>query len=158
MSLTEVLQGWEPLSYDCPSHLAKECFNKPKEDIMSLTRQEVFQALTEGKKIGLVPRLESCDWIGLHTYFKLLDDDVFESLNWCIEAEAEPLEWYENIPSHGVLCWVHNTIEHPNSSNSSLAVIRDLSIDGNYMDYLFNEWFYATPLTNEEIKQFLRGE
>jgi hypothetical protein len=125
---------------------------------MSLTRQEVFQALTEGKKIELVPRLESCDWLGLHTYFKLLDDDVFESLNWCIKAEAELPKWYENIPSHGVLCWLHDNIEYPNSSNSSLAVIIEFSLDGNYIDQLFNEWFYATPLTNEEIKQFLRGE
>jgi hypothetical protein len=127
------------------------------EDIMSLTRQEVFQALTEGKKIELVPRLESCDWIGLHTYFKLLDDDVFESLNWCIEAEAEPLEWFENIPSQGVLCWVSD--KNP-KIKFGLACITKVAV-GNYQEYVDRNdisWSYATPLTNEEIKQFLRGE
>ena len=160
MSLTEVLQGWEPLSYDYHSHLAKECFNKHKESIMSLTRQEVFQALTEGKKIGLVPRLESCDWIGLHTYFKLLDDDVFESLTWCIEAEAEPPKWYENIPEQGILCWYGDKYHNlPTDSKCITIITRYFSGDAEpFMSISGFRHENCVPLTNEEIKQFLQGE
>lgn len=123
---------------------------------MCLTRQEVFQALADGKEIELSPKTKDKSWLSLENYYNCLKYDIFQFYNWRIKPE--PPKWYENIPSHGVLCWVHDTIEYPNSSTSSLAVIRDLSIDGNYMDYLFNEWFYATPLTKEEIKQFLQGE
>ena len=127
---------------------------------MSLTRQEVFQALTEGKKIGLVPRLESCDWIGLHTYFKLLDDDVFESLNWWLKAEAELPEWYENIPEQGILCWCGSR-QHNLPIDSKCITIITRYFFGDSEPFMSISGFRhenCIPLTNEEIEQFLRGE
>jgi hypothetical protein len=155
MSLTEVLQGWEPLSYDYPSHLAKEHFNKHKEDIMSLTRQEVFQALADGKTI----ELKNPSWADYrpldHTNYLPLKSDSFNNFDWRIKPK--PLEWYENIPSQGVLCWVSD--KNP-KIKFGLACITKVAV-GNYQEYVDRNdisWSYATPLTNEEIEQFLRGE
>lgn len=65
-------------------------------------------------------------------------------------------EWYENIPEHGVLCWVSDALTTP-STNSRLRIVKDVYKDGfRTMDG--TPWVYATPLTNDEIRQFLRGE
>jgi hypothetical protein len=123
---------------------------------MSLTRQEVFQALADGKTI----ELKNPRWAGYrpldHTNYLPLKSDSFNNFDWRIKPK--PPKWYENIPKQGVLCWVSSTVEYPNRANSSLTIIKALDINGNYADYLNHTWFDAEPLTNEEIKQFLRGE
>ena len=53
-------------------------------------------------------------------------------------------EWYENIPGHGVLCWVSDIDE---STRNVIDRIKDENKKG---------WKYATPLTNEEIERFKR--
>ena len=58
-------------------------------------------------------------------------------------------EWFEQIPEHGVLCWVSDIYSNPDANNAALRVITK---------HFFDEWRYATPLTDDEIKQFLRGE
>jgi len=68
---------------------------------------------------------------------------------------SEP-KWYENIPPHGVLCWVKLAGESCNTRKRPAVVIE-------YSPPLFYctngcQWRYATPLTDDEIKQFLRGE
>jgi len=69
-----------------------------------------------------------------------------------LKFRAKP-NWWENIPKHGVLCWVCDVNESPNSDHS-MAIIISSALKTNQGAY----WHYATPLTNEEIKQFLRGE
>jgi hypothetical protein len=155
MSLSEVLQGWEPLSYDYHSHLAKEHFNKHKEDIMSLTRKEVLQALADGKTIELKnPRW--ADYRPLdHTNYLPLKSDSFNNFDWRIKPK--PPKWYENIPEQGILCWISD--RNP-ELKINIACITKIMV-GRYVDYIDRngvKWGYATPLTNEEIEQFLRGE
>lgn len=65
-------------------------------------------------------------------------------------------EWYENIPEHGVLCWVSDTRSNP-SSDTALRIITTHK-SGEFEEPFGTEWAYATPLTDAEIKQFLRGE
>lgn len=77
-----------------------------------------------------------------------------------IEFRIKPEEpqWYENIPEHGVLCWVRDhRVDKPR--------IRVIDRYGHHsIDFRFFAvggeagWKYATPLTNDEIKQFLRSE
>lgn len=65
-------------------------------------------------------------------------------------------EWFENIPKHGVLCWVSDTRSNP-SSDTALSIITTHKSE-NFEDLFGAEWAYATPLTDAEIKQLLRGE
>lgn len=110
---------------------------------------ELIHAWAEGIKIQ---RLNSA---GIWT------DEVHPS--WGDKSETfrikpKVFEWYENIPEHGVLCWVSDI-------NASLKVAIGIIISKHHGEYpsLFKAtdattWVYAKPLTDEEIKQFLRGE
>jgi DNA modification methylase len=60
-------------------------------------------------------------------------------------------EWYKNIPPHGVLCWVRNH----DRFEPVIDIIKGVR-DGLYESKL-NEWNIATPLTDDEIRQYLRG-
>jgi hypothetical protein len=104
---------------------------------MNLTRQEVFQALADGKTI----ELKNPSWADYrpldHTNYLPLKSDSFNNYDWRIKPK--PLEWYENIPEHGVLVRSKNT--------KSIYVAKKVAYPEE-----------CTPLTNEEIKQFLRGE
>ena len=62
-------------------------------------------------------------------------------------------EWHENIPEHGVLCWVSDTNRYP---KSRIDLITGL-VDNVYkFKSLYCSWIHATPLTNEEIEAFKR--
>ena len=66
-------------------------------------------------------------------------------------------DWFNNIPKHGVLCLVNG---HGSNSMPHIQVITRYKPDERtpFVNKLGRSWVYATPLTNEEIKQFLRGE
>ena len=51
--------------------------------------------------------------------------------------------WWENIPEHGVLCWVSDIDESTRNVIDRITVKND-------------GWRYITPLTNEEIEAFKR--
>ena len=91
----------------------------------------------------------------LHPHVIDWKDDPFPHWGDKSEYRIKPKEpnWWENIPEHGVLCWVCDVNESPNSEHS-MAIIISSALETNQGAY----WHYATPLTNEEIKQFLRGE
>ena len=61
----------------------------------------------------------------------------------------EEKPWYENIPEHGVLC---------NTKSFGVVVIKEWNEDLNLVgdDFTDYEMSEVTPLTNEEIKKFLR--
>jgi hypothetical protein len=61
-------------------------------------------------------------------------------------------EWYEDIPPHGVLCWVKDDSQF----EPIMDIIRSVC-DGVY-ESVTDKWQQATPLTNEEIQKFLRSE
>lgn len=61
-------------------------------------------------------------------------------------------EWYENIPPQGVLCWVYDV---EGTKELFLRVIKGK--EGELFRVKSGStWKYATPLTNDEIKGFLR--
>ena len=70
-----------------------------------------------------------------------------------IEYRIKPKEpeWWENMPKHGVLCWVSDVNESPNSDHP-VDIITSSALKTNYGAY----WRYATPLTNKEIEAFKR--
>lgn len=78
--------------------------------------------------------------------------------SWMTEYEyrikpKEP-EWYEQIPAHGVLCWVKNV-----SSETPIIAVVSQYRRFNDLQFISEDcWKYATPLTNDEIREFLRGE
>ena len=64
-------------------------------------------------------------------------------------------EWYENIPEHGVLCWVDDINE---TARNIIERITFVVNEHEFYRFRSREtiWKYATPLTNEEIEAFKR--
>jgi len=63
-------------------------------------------------------------------------------------------EWHENIPEHGVLCWVSDMEK---SHESVIDLIIKFVGDSSYKFRGINSaWFFAKPLTNKEIEEFKR--
>jgi hypothetical protein len=71
------------------------------------------------------------------------------------EYRIKPQEtpWYDSIPPQGVLCWVSDITEKPHSRFERITH-KGSSFQTNHGTC----WKYATPLTDDEIRQFLRGE
>lgn len=120
---------------------------------MSLTRQEVFQALADGKEIEYKLHANSV-YSELGNYNNLMPHD-FNDFDWRIKPE--PPKWYENIPEHGVLCWI-NDIDPQHRNLISIITDYDSNSKLRFRRKNLGGWQYATPLTDDEIKQFLRGE
>lgn len=90
--------------------------------------------------------IEESKWEETRTLPDLDDYDAFQ-----VEIEEE--KWYDNIPEHGVLCWV-NDFNKDASKEKIVEII--LYFDGRFISTNGSSWKYATPLTNEEISKFLR--
>lgn len=73
---------------------------------------------------------------------------LFDDFTWSIKQN-----WYDNIPEHGVLCWVHNA-----KKITPICSIITKYRDNTFVSGVGGFWDYAEPLTNKEIKQFLREE
>jgi hypothetical protein len=99
---------------------------------MSLTRQEVFQALADGKDVEF--RSTAFKWVGY--YCGILNKETFDDYIWRIKPK--PLEWYENIPEHGIFVKSKN--------NGEVIRLKRRIPDPD-------DWI---PLTNEEIEAFKR--
>ena len=69
--------------------------------------------------------------------------------------ESKEPEWYENIPEHGVLCWVDDINE---TARNIIERITFVVNEHEFYRFRSREtiWKYATPLTNEEIEAFKR--
>ena len=117
---------------------------------MSLTRQEVFQVLADGKDV----EFRSADFKWVEYYCGILNKETFDDYIWRIKPK--PLEWYENIPEHGVLCWVGDN--KPFVESTKIVNIIKMREVNQFISIRGARWNYALPLTNEEIKQFLQGE
>ena len=75
--------------------------------------------------------------------------------------KPEP-KWYEQIPEHGVLCWCSDLSEErtiKGNNGKLLDRIRKFYSNSPYpFEGSYDNWEYATPLTNDEIRKFLREE
>ena len=80
---------------------------------------------------------------------------LWHSENLKFRRKPKEPNWWENIPEHGVLCWVSDIDE---SVEKMLFLI--IGVDDDDDIYRFKSiqsaWKYATPLTNEEIERFKR--
>lgn len=67
-----------------------------------------------------------------------------------VELTIKP-KWYENIPGHGILCWVSNVEGRTNQKDGCVDVIQLLpSIHGRFVGR-DQCWKYATPVTKDEV-------
>lgn len=64
-------------------------------------------------------------------------------------------EWWENIPEHGVLCWVSDLYDYPKMYISLVLEYRKDEMKKFWLGER-GAFRYATPLTNEEIESFKR--
>ena len=73
---------------------------------------------------------------------------------WAIKPK-EP-NWWENIPEHGVLCWVNDYDPDPNIGLINVVIKVESGNYRRFVDVNDCRWDYAIPLTNEEIEAFKR--
>ena len=68
----------------------------------------------------------------------------------------KPETWYLNIPERGRLCWVSDVDNVLEKVDIIMSYAKTPHF--NYRSICGSGWEYATPLTDEEIKQFLTEE
>jgi hypothetical protein len=123
-----------------------------------LTRQEVLRVLADGKEVELSNKLRE-DWVSLvYGCYDALHTGCFNNYKWRIKPE--PPKWYENISEQGILCWYGDKYHNlPTDSKCITVITRYFSGEGKpFMSSSGFRHENCIPLTNEEIKQFLRGE
>ena len=64
-------------------------------------------------------------------------------------------EWWENIPEHGVLCWVSDLYDYPRMYVSLVLEYRKDEMKKFWLGER-GAFRYAVPLTNEELERFKR--
>ena len=69
---------------------------------------------------------------------------LWHSKNLKFRRKPKEPGWRENIPEHGLLCWVSDEGE------SVRRIVDRITVENK------NAWTYITPLTNEEIEAFKR--
>ena len=66
-------------------------------------------------------------------------------------------EWWDSIPEHGMLCWVSEVQPEPGPLNDMANILQHCARETYKFQGKAFTCKYATPLTDEEIKKFLRG-
>lgn len=106
---------------------------------------DLIHAWAEGAIIQC--KLDQSDWIDLkYPVFT----DGFE-----YRIKPKEPEWWENIPEHGVLCWVSDLYDYPKMYISLVLEYRKDEMKKFWLGER-GAFRYATPLTNEEIESFKR--
>lgn len=118
---------------------------------MSLTRQQVLQAVLNGLEVEVKQKYANLSYENINTgFYHALNPSSFDKFDWRIKPE-EP-KWYENIPEHGVLTWSNiKKLLHV----MSFDPVNNTVTTTNGTQFLVSK---VTPLTNDEIRQFLREE
>lgn len=65
-------------------------------------------------------------------------------------------EWWEDIPGHGVLCWVSDVSEEHARRGTVRFIVAKNSACG-FVDVGGFHWEIAIPLTPEEAKKYILG-
>ena len=137
---------------------------------------EVYEKLFKGYVVEIFRDLNKTKLDGVYKYKDgflyekdYLDQNFFKlqkyfaiTLSECrnISAnfyEEEEIHWYHDIPEHGILCRVSDYDSGQNKKIFKL-IVKYLENADRFTDSDGCSWNYATPLTNEEIKKFLREE
>ena len=129
-----------------------------REAIERLMNGEVFYS-TEGCEIIYDDVNTSCG-LRLYSPFKIISGtDICEPVNYLWEQVADwqiKYEW-ENDIGDGVLCWVSDYDRIPDESNF-LKIITAYRKGQEYpYESEDDAYRFATPLTLEEAKEYIRG-
>jgi len=129
-----------------------------KQDIELKTQADCYRALLDGY---CLMRFEN-----IAATVKLIDgmlhDVRLESKDtcWSFDKPAhwevykeEKVEWYDNIPEQGILCWVTKS----KNSITEIDVVFSYS-NGKFIDRNNAYWLHATPLTEGEVNQYIYKE
>lgn len=126
------------------------------------SQQELWEYLISGGKV--------CKANDGNSFYSLINGKVHKthadgvSTGWTsnfmnftgYEKYIEPPKWYENIPEQGVLCWVD-----PKSGTLGRLIRLIGGYDPSYSNCFISKtckgisWDNATPLTEEEVKQYI---
>jgi len=90
-------------------------------------------------------------------WYDCTDTPLWNSELFKFRRKPKEPDWWENIPEHGVLCWVSDIDEtiRNNIIERITSFVNEYSYHG-FRSKTGAAWKYATPLTNEEIERFKR--
>lgn len=142
-------------------------YNGANEDTLrygSVDSNEYLKA-----KYGMKSHIESLEGVIILLSAQIVQrDDLLKRVYERIDSETLRKEvdniipkWYDNIPEHGVLCWVGEHLPITKNANS-LRPIVEYDSDRGYgfimyrTEAIIASWTHAVPLTNEEIEGFKR--
>jgi hypothetical protein len=85
-----------------------------------------------------------------------VDEDCpdFGASEWVFRIKESEPDWWENIPEHGVLCWVGDNPAYVETAKI-INIIKMREVN-QFISIRGARWAYAIPLTNEEIEAFKR--
>jgi len=118
------------------------------------TTQEIWEWLIAGETIEGVHNKEDKVFLKNGVPYSEKGKIISTVSDPCCWVKVLKKEWYEEIPEKGRLCWVcHNTID----LYTQIAVIVQYMPNRprKFMSKTKETWYYAVPLTNAEIKEFL---
>ena len=130
---------------------------KDKNDLAFNSQQEIWKYVSNGGKVTDGTHTVYFDDNGVQV---TNDGEVTEVWSWFFDESddwSKVVEWYEDIPEHGVLCLTK--IGEGVNKTPSIRVITRVSDDGKiFFTDVGNRYADVIPLTNNEIKGFFRGE
>jgi hypothetical protein len=113
------------------------------------SQREVYQSLLDGKTLisnsGEKRRIDFSTGILVNEKGNKAISFFNNPNSW---SEYKEQQWYENIPSEGVLCWVDDDKE--NIKDGARIIKRK---DYGFIDSEGFDWKYATPVKPEECYQ-----
>jgi hypothetical protein len=71
-------------------------------------------------------------------------------------GDTVELDWRDNIPLQGALCWVSDQVKNPSSNDIDSPIVLIIAYEprrNNPFQGKFSAWKYATPLTQEEANE-----
>ena len=135
-------------------------FNGGDEDKSKYGVDDIDECLKE--QYTMRNRIESLEGIIKILSKQVVErDDLLKRVYERIDSEVLRKEvnniipkWYDNIPEHGVLCWV----QHNPEGKKKVATIYSRKNEDDYETafYWIDSRTLVTPLTNEEIEEFKR--
>ena len=119
------------------------------------SKKEMAQALLDGRRFRNYNGIDIYFDPSYFVPFRYGDDSMVGAWNMLGVEWTEILPWYENIPEHGVLCWVWDDDE---SECEPKVIITHRNNKRMPFETSETYWENARPLTPEEAQQYIYQE
>jgi hypothetical protein len=110
------------------------------------SKKELAQRLIDGEVFYIDGnQILFCENTGTDP-FRFNNESLYSCWN-AYERFQKEVNWWDNIPEEGVLCWVSDTNKNLKSNPS---IVKRKDFGGNFITTNGTPWFYATPVQPED--------